>query len=109
MGGAWLTPSRPGCNPYRSIMHRRGYQMKPARGSVSRRMFGRTLAGAAAGALLPLRMEAQKAGRIDVHHHFTPPFYVKAMEKELSAGGFNARPWTPAVSLEAMDRHNIAT
>ncbi|HLK46645.1 MAG TPA: amidohydrolase family protein [Bryobacteraceae bacterium] len=81
--------------------------MTPERGCVSRRMFARTLAAAAA--LLPVRMDAQNAGRIDVHHHFTPPFYVKAMEKELAAGGFNARPWTPEISLEAMDRHKIAT
>jgi 6-methylsalicylate decarboxylase len=47
-------------------------------------------------------------GRIDVHHHMQPPFYVNAMEQELRASGFNPRPWTPAVSLDAMDKHGVA-
>ena len=47
----------------------------------SRRDLLKTLALAGAGTAL--RAQAP-AGRIDVHHHFTPPFYVKAMEKELA-------------------------
>ena len=31
------------------------------------------------------------------------------MEKEAAASGFTARPWTPALSLEAMDKAGVAT
>ncbi len=31
------------------------------------------------------------------------------MEKELAGGGFTARPWSPALSLEAMDKSGVAT
>ena len=72
----------------------------------SRRDLLKTLALAGVGTAL--RAQAP-AGRIDVHHHFTPPFYVKAMEKELAGSGFTARPWTPALSLEAMDKNGVAT
>jgi predicted TIM-barrel fold metal-dependent hydrolase len=84
----------------------------------SRREFVKSLALAGAGAVLPASgLLAQIAspsahaapGRIDVHHHMFPPFYVKAMEDELRASGFAARPWTPALSIELMDKHGIAT
>jgi hypothetical protein len=48
-------------------------------------------------------------GRIDVHHHLFPPFYVKAMEDQMRASGFTPRPWTPATSIDMMDKHGIAT
>jgi len=48
-------------------------------------------------------------GRIDVHHHMFPPFYVKAMEDEMKADGFTPRPWTPATSLDMMDKAGVAT
>src|SRR5580692_9074234 len=75
---------------------------------ASRRKFLQALAAAGAGALLPgSKLIAQAIspsvrampGRIDVHHHMFPPFYVKAMEDQLRAGGFNPRPWTPMTSL----------
>jgi len=72
----------------------------------SRRELLKTLALAGVGTALHAQAPA---GRIDVHHHFTPPFYVKAMEKEIAASGFIARPWTPALSLEAMDKNGVAT
>jgi len=83
-------------------------------GNPSRRELLKALALAGAGAALPARAQAPSAGSripgsIDVHHHMTPPSYVKSMEKELAAGGFTARPWTPAVSLEAMDKNGVAT
>jgi predicted TIM-barrel fold metal-dependent hydrolase len=88
----------------------------PAVFGASRRDLLKTLLVAGAGAALPFGASlAQtsatraKAGPIDVHHHMQPPAYVKAMEKELAASGFNARPWTPAVSLEMMDKHGVAT
>jgi len=72
---------------------------------------------AAAGAVLSAsRLLAQVAapksaaarGRIDVHHHLYPPTYVKAMEAEMKAAGFTARPWTPAISLDMMDKAGVA-
>jgi len=86
--------------------------------TVARRNFLKTLAAAAAGAALPgSRILAQAVspsvralpGRIDVHHHMFPPFYVKAMEAEMKASGFTPRPWTPATSIDMMDKHGIAT
>ena len=81
----------------------------------SRREFLKSLvAVAGTAALLPAsRLLAQVArgapGRIDVHHHMYPPFYMKEMEQELRQQGWTPRPWTPQVSLEAMDRHSVAT
>jgi predicted TIM-barrel fold metal-dependent hydrolase len=85
---------------------------------ASRRKFLKALAIAGAGAVLHARgILAQAispsvrplAGRIDIHHHIFPPFYLKAMEEQMRAGGFNPRPWTPATSIDMMDKHGIAT
>jgi predicted TIM-barrel fold metal-dependent hydrolase len=85
---------------------------------ASRRKFLKALAMAGAGAVLPARgIFAQAispsvhplAGRVDIHHHIFPPFYLKAMEEQMRAGGFNPRPWTPATSIDMMDKHGIAT
>jgi 6-methylsalicylate decarboxylase len=85
---------------------------------VSRRELLKTLAAAGAGAIVSgshllgqATSSAPRAtpGRIDVHHHLYPPAYLKAMEKEMAATGFNPRPWTPSVSLEAMDKTGVAT
>jgi predicted TIM-barrel fold metal-dependent hydrolase len=85
---------------------------------ASRRKFLKALAMAGAGAILPgSGLIAQVtspsvrplAGRIDIHHHIFPPFYVKAMEDQLRASGFVLRPWTPSTSIEMMDKHGIAT
>jgi predicted TIM-barrel fold metal-dependent hydrolase len=85
---------------------------------ASRRKFLRLLAMAGAGAALPGRgILAQAispsvhpmAGRVDMHHHIFPPFYVKAMEEQMRASGFVLRPWTPAISIDMMDKHGIAT
>jgi predicted TIM-barrel fold metal-dependent hydrolase len=50
--------------------------------------------------------------RIDVHHHILPPRWLEE-ERERMAGralDFNmVAQWTPAMSLEAMDRNGIAT
>ena len=46
------------------------------------------------------------ARRIDVHHHFIPPFHVEAM----TARRIGPSPkWSPAMSIEEMDRSGIAT
>ncbi|MFY9531296.1 MAG: amidohydrolase family protein [Candidatus Acidiferrales bacterium] len=87
------------------------------RSEPSRRRFLRFMAVAGASAILPadgLLAQVSSAvagmkGRIDVHHHLLPPFYVKVMEKEVAASGRPVPSWTPDKSIEAMDRSGIAT
>jgi predicted TIM-barrel fold metal-dependent hydrolase len=89
----------------------------PFDSGASRRKFLKSLAVAGASALLPASgLFGQSTaggsrvtpGRIDVHHHMFPPFYVKAMEDELRASGFVLRPWTPTTSLDMMDKAGVA-
>lgn len=79
---------------------------------VSRRKFLKTAAALGAGVMaagnaLVAQTESQgslaKTGRIDVHHHAVVPGYMKA-----SGLGANWH-WSPAVSLEQMDKYAIAT
>ena len=54
----------------------------------------------------------QSPRRIDTHHHFIPPRYLAAVGAEaigrtLVSG--RAPEWTPQHSIDAMDRHGIAT
>jgi 6-methylsalicylate decarboxylase len=56
----------------------------------------------------------KSADRIDVHHHFLPPQYMKEEHERISfthgAVSTNALlSWTPSQSLEAMDQSGIAT
>jgi|HubBroStandDraft_6_1064221.scaffolds.fasta_scaffold07816_3 predicted TIM-barrel fold metal-dependent hydrolase len=86
---------------------------------ASRREFLKSLGVlGAAGAILPAHKLLAQAvapgarvvpGRIDVHHHMTPPFYVKALEQERNQRGIVVRPWTPASSVEMMDKAGVAT
>src|SRR3954469_24298802 len=50
--------------------------------------------------------------RIDVHHHFLPPRYIQEVGDHrigpLIVSGKTPQ-WTPAQSVEVMDRHGIAT
>ena len=49
-------------------------------------------------------------GRIDVHHHVLPEFYIKA-QKGAGIGGTAYRgfpEWTPSHSMSVMDNENIA-
>jgi predicted TIM-barrel fold metal-dependent hydrolase len=50
-----------------------------------------------------------KATRIDVHHHFIPPFHVEAMMMPGRRVSGTPPQWSPALSLEEMDRSGIAT
>ena len=47
--------------------------------------------------------------RIDVHHHFIPPFHVDAMMAPGRRTGAPPPKWSPALSLEDMDKSGIAT
>lgn len=51
-------------------------------------------------------------GRIDVHAHFLPDFYVEALGRaglRTVDGGMPIPAWTAAAALEVMDRQGIAT
>src|SRR5581483_5355933 len=73
---------------------------------------------AAATALAAPRVHAQAAKpavkRIDVHHHFLPPEYMKAEHERLSSfthGGVSTNQllsWDASKSIEVMDANNIA-
>jgi predicted TIM-barrel fold metal-dependent hydrolase len=47
--------------------------------------------------------------RIDVHHHFVPPFHVDAMMAPGRRTGPRPPQWTPAMSIAEMDKSGIAT
>jgi predicted TIM-barrel fold metal-dependent hydrolase len=47
--------------------------------------------------------------RIDVHHHFAPPFHVEAMMAPGRRTGGAPPKWSPQLSLEDMDKSGIAT
>jgi predicted TIM-barrel fold metal-dependent hydrolase len=71
------------------------------------------LAGLAAlggSALLPFAATAQSIApnprRIDVHHHLVPPGYLEEIGARRQGGG--GIPWSPALSIEDMDRNGIA-
>ncbi len=80
---------------------------------ASRREVLQWLAMAGVTSMLPasglLAQSGSAAGRIDVHHHVVPPFYVKAMEKEILATGHPLPTWSPSASVEAMDKNGVAT
>ena len=92
-------------------------QIPPLDSGTSRRAFLKTLAVAGASAVLPAGALLGQStsggsrvlpGRIDVHHHLFPPFYVKAMEQMLRETGFSPRPWTPQTSIDMMDKAGVA-
>ena len=80
----------------------------------SRREFLKTATVAAAGvALGGSKLLAQvgplpKLGRIDVHHHMAPAFYVDFVERE-TGRRTSLHGWTPAVSLDVMDKAGVET
>ena len=85
-----------------------------ASAGTARREFLKWLTLAGAATVLPAsrllgQIARATAYRIDVHHHMFPPFYMKAMEQELRESGFAPRAWTPATSIEMMDKHGVAT
>src|SRR5262249_34518215 len=47
--------------------------------------------------------------RVDVHHHFIPQFHVDAMMAPGRRAGPPPPKWSPAMSLEDMDKSGIAT
>jgi 6-methylsalicylate decarboxylase len=78
--------------------------------SARRDFLGRVSALGAA-AMLPGALFAQgarvKPFRIDVHHHLVPPGYLDAVAGQRMGGGGRVK-WSPAMSIEDMDKSGIA-
>jgi predicted TIM-barrel fold metal-dependent hydrolase len=70
------------------------------------------LGGAAAqapDAKTPPAPAAATRTRIDVHHHFMPQFHIDSMTKPGRRAAGSPPKWSPALSLEDMDKSGIAT
>jgi predicted TIM-barrel fold metal-dependent hydrolase len=91
---------------------------RAACGCFTRRAFLRTTTAAATGSVFaaPLAMAqgtssvaARKPHRIDVHHHFFPPFLQEAWQQASVRSSPTIRGWRLAKTLEAMDQGGVAT
>jgi len=86
----------------------------PAPASISRRTLLKHVAAIGAGAALsngsllaamPRVESNRKRGRIDVHHHMLPPFY---MDLRRSVSGIGEMPiWSPTKSLDDMEKSGV--
>ena len=65
------------------------------------------IAGAGVAEAAQRRNRAGGAGLIDVHHHIIPPAYVD-WYRSINPPSVGQNDWTPAHSLEMMDRNHIA-
>jgi 6-methylsalicylate decarboxylase len=89
----------------------------PSSSCVTQRRRFLTCLGAAAiaGPALAQTPQAKSAGgkRIDVHHHFLPPAYMKEEQERINFGhsipASQMRAWSVTESLDAMDQNSIAT
>src|SRR5712692_2813432 len=67
-------------------------------------------AAASLGRVLPAAAQAGAAKtRIDVHHHFIPQFHIDSMTAPGRRAAGPPPKWSPALSLEDMDKSGIAT
>src|SRR5215470_11768586 len=80
--------------------------MKPPKPALTRR---EVLACMAAAARALAQTPANPARRIDTHHHFGNPAWVKMTNSRQSQGYQVWQPYTPAKSIEDMDRGGVAT
>ena len=83
-----------------------------ADGGLDRRSFlaGSAAAGISAAAVLnpsPAPAQAAPAKRIDVHHHFLPPFHREVLQVNRGSAALPA--WTVEGSLQDMDKAGVAT
>src|SRR5579864_2067142 len=79
----------------------------------SRRDFLAGLAAVAAGAALPggkvaAQAPAANPRRLDLHHHFGTPAWIKMTNDKKSQGYQTWQPYTPAKAIEDMDRGGVA-
>jgi 6-methylsalicylate decarboxylase len=109
------------CDPIDTIFARAHGCRLDLCGCGSRRAFLKSAAAFAGSALAAPAILTQaaaqgappspsgKAHRIDVHHHFFPPFLLDAWQKAATANAPLVRNWTLARSLEQMDHGGVAT
>jgi 6-methylsalicylate decarboxylase len=83
---------------------------------VSRRTLLKSIAATGIGAALstgsvlaaPPGLDSNaKGGRIDVHHHMLPPFYMDLRRKAENVG--QMPPWSPSKSLDDMEKGGVTT
>jgi len=88
----------------------------PSGGSVSRRAVLKQVAVLGAGAALSIRPllagmarvdSNPQRGRIDVHHHMLPPFYMDLRRAVPDVGKMPT--WSPAKSLDDMEKNGVTT
>ena len=82
----------------------------PLSTAVNRRNFiagGAAALGLATTASRPARAQAPAKTRIDVHHHYIPPFHRDILLSNRAGAGLP--PWTAELSLEDMDKAGVAT
>jgi predicted TIM-barrel fold metal-dependent hydrolase len=72
---------------------------------LERRRFLSGLAGVGAASLFRATAAGEKPHRIDIHHHLFPPGYSTAI---VALGQPPSPAWTPARSIEEMDKSGIA-
>jgi len=67
------------------------------------------LGAPAVRAQAPAQVAPAKPYRVDVHHHFFPPFLLEAWQRANTPGAALVRDWTVARTLDAMDQGGVAT
>jgi predicted TIM-barrel fold metal-dependent hydrolase len=105
-------PSESSIDPKSPSVH--GSELSP--GAVSRRAVLKQVAAIGAGAALSTgsvlaampRVDSNpKRGRIDVHHHMLPPFYLDLRRAVPDAGKMPK--WSPAQSIDDMEKNGVST
>jgi predicted TIM-barrel fold metal-dependent hydrolase len=93
-----------------------GPNSEPSPGGVSRRTALKHLAALGAGAALSIRPlliglpdgnSNPQRGRIDVHHHMLPPFYMDLRRAVPDVGKMPT--WSPSKSLDDMEKNGVTT
>jgi 6-methylsalicylate decarboxylase len=86
----------------------------PVHAGTSRRQFLTSLAAVGAASVLPGcgSMATDGSARrpvIDVHHHFYPPEFMKAVNTFSGGAAPQTLKWTPRGSVDEMDRNGVTT
>jgi predicted TIM-barrel fold metal-dependent hydrolase len=85
---------------------------EPSGPRLNRRNFLAGVASLAAAASIgapAVRAQTTPPRRIDVHHHMIPQFHAEALLKPGRREGSSFPKWSPALSIEEMDKSGIAT
>jgi predicted TIM-barrel fold metal-dependent hydrolase len=97
-----MTLHRPGCQCGIGALQTRRNALLGASAVV-----GGLLADSSLGRTLAQAVQPNAAGIIDVHHHLSPPTFITALNK-YKLGERPILNWTPARSIEDMDRAGVA-